>query len=237
RRAIQPMFDLGLFRIRTFVAGNAAAFLAALARGAFTFVMVFYFQGVLRTSAEEAGLLLLPLSAAFAVAGPMSGIVSDFTGARSIGTAGLLLSCVGFGVLVLAPSSPSYSTLAAAMVLLGIGQGMFAAPNRSEVMSSVPAARRGIAAGVGTTFLNAGNLGSLIIGFTVLASVVPAGSLALAFAGQTGGTIDASAFASALHLLFAIALALTASAAAVNLLRGHPDPPSTPTEVRAPAVG
>jgi EmrB/QacA subfamily drug resistance transporter len=234
RRAVQPMFDLGLFRIRTFVAGNAAAFLAALARGAFTFVMVFYFQGVLRASAEEAGLLLLPLSAAFAVAGPVSGIVSDFTGARSIGTAGLLLSCVGFGILVLAPAAPSYTMLAAAMVLLGIGQGMFAAPNRSEVMSSVPAPRRGIAAGVGTTFLSAGNLGSLIIGFTVLATVVPAGSLALAFAGQSAGAVDASAFASALHVLFSIALALTASAAAVNMLRGPHQTPPTSAEVGAP---
>jgi EmrB/QacA subfamily drug resistance transporter len=237
RRAEQPMFDLGLFHIRTFVAGNLASFLAALARGAFTFVLVFYFQGVWRTSAETAGLLLLPLSAAFAVAGPVSGIVSDFTGARSIGTAGLLLSCAGFGVLVVAPGDAAYPTLALAMVLLGVGQGMFAAPNRAEVMSSVPAVRRGIAAGVGTTFLNAGNLGSLIIGFTVLASVVPRSSLASAFAGGVGGVVDPVAFGSALHLLFSVALGLTAAAAAVNFLRGPSGPPSTTPELTASTPG
>jgi EmrB/QacA subfamily drug resistance transporter len=237
RRTAQPMFDLGLFHIRTFIAGNVASFLAALARGAFTFVLVFYFQGVLRTSAEEAGLLLIPLSAAFAVAGPVSGIVSDFTGARSIGTAGLLLSCAGFGALVISPGAAPYPTLALAMVLLGVGQGMFAAPNRAEVMSSVPAERRGIAAGVGTTFLNAGNLGSLIIGFTVLATVVPRASLASAFAGGVGGAVDPVAFGSALHVLFSVALGLTAAAAAVNFLRGPSAPPAETPELRSPSAG
>ncbi|HTT26200.1 MAG TPA: MFS transporter, partial [Thermoplasmata archaeon] len=159
-----PMFDLALFRIRTFVAGNLSALIAALARGAFLFVMVFYFQGVLGDSAERAGLLLLPLPAAFAIAGPISGAVSDRTGARFLGTAGLLLSAAGFLVLVVAPTYSSYPVLALAMVLLGVGQGMFAAPNRAEVMSSVPPGRRGIAAGTGVTFLNGGNLGSLALG-------------------------------------------------------------------------
>ena len=220
-----PMFDLALFRIRTFVTGNVAALLAALARGAFTFVMVFFFQGVLGDSAERAGLLLLPLSAAFAVAGPLSGTVSDRTGARYLGSAGLSLSAVGFLLLVLAPSYTDYPTLAVAMVLLGVGQGMFAAPNRAEVMSSVPPARRGVAAGTGMTFLNAGILGSLAIGFTVLAAALPRASLGAIFTGSWNpGPIDLVAFLLALHRLFAIALGLTAVAALVNFRRSSSGP-------------
>jgi EmrB/QacA subfamily drug resistance transporter len=222
RRAREPMFDLSLFRIRTFVAGNLASGFASLARGAFSFVMVFYFQGILLLNAERAGLLLLPLSGAFAVAGPLSGTISDRTGARYLGTAGLLVSALGFALLTQFPAGGPYWYLAGGMVLLGVGQGMFAAPNRAEVMSSVPPARRGVAAGTGTTFLNAGNLGSLALGFSIFATVLPRGALAAVFAGRppAGTAIDAGAFIGGLHLLFAIALGLTLVAAMLNGLRG-----------------
>ncbi len=221
RRVVQPMFDLGLFRIRTFVAGNVAALLAGLARGAFTFVMVFYFQGILNYSAFRAGLLLIPLSVAFAIAGPISGALSDRTGARYLGTAGLTLSVLGFALLIQFPADGPYPLLATAMGLLGVGQGMFAAPNRAEVMSSVPPPRRGIAAGTGTTFLNAGNLGSLTLGFTVMATVVPRATLQAVFSGApASGTLDVGAFMNSLHLLFAIGLVLTVLAAATNASRG-----------------
>ena len=225
RRVKQPMFDLSLFRIRTFLAGNLAAFLAALARGAFSFMMVFYFQGVVLLSALQSGIYLLPLALAFAVVGPLAGTISDRTGARYLGTAGLLVSAGGFAILVTFPAFGPYALLGGAMVLLGAGQGMFAAPNRAEVMSSVPASRRGVAAGTGTTFLNGGNLGSLALGFTVLATVVPLSTLAAIFSGETTSEpIDVGAFMSALHLLFAIGLALTLLAAFTNALRGRRGP-------------
>jgi sugar phosphate permease len=242
RRVERPMFDLSLFRIRTFLAGNLAAFFAALARGAFSFMMVFYFQGVVLLSALQSGIYLLPLGIAFAVVGPLSGTISDRTGARYLGTAGLLVSAAGFAVLITFPAFGPYALLAGAMVLLGVGQGMFAAPNRAEVMSSVPASRRGVAAGTGTTFLNGGNLGSLALGFTVLATVVPLSTLEAIFSGQmTSEPIDVGAFMSALHLLFAIGLALTLVAAFTNALRGrrgplveraYPHPVPRPTRYR-----
>ncbi|MGA7923214.1 MAG: MFS transporter [Thermoplasmata archaeon] len=243
RRAREPMFDVRLFRIRTFLIGNLAAALAALARGAFSFMIVFYFQGILFLSAERSGILLLPLGVAFGIVGPIAGITSDRTGARFLGTAGLILSALGFALLLQFPANGPYPLLAAAMVLLGAGQGMFAAPNRAEVMSSVPAARRGIAAGTGTTFLNGGNLGSLALGFAVLAGVVPAATLAAVFAGQSiSGGVDVHAFMDALHALFGIGLGLTLAAAFTNMLRGQRQIPKeiSPRDalppVAAPAV-
>ncbi|MDE1821990.1 MAG: MFS transporter [Euryarchaeota archaeon] len=224
RRVASPMFQLSLFRIRTFAFGNLAALFSALARGAFSFIMVFYFQGVLFQSPLSAGLMLLPLSAAFVVAGPISGAVSDLTGARILGTAGLLLSSLGFLVLLEFQAHDPYWQLAAAMVMLGVGQGMFAAPNRAEVMSSVPPERRGVASGMGMTFLQAGNLGSLAMGFTILAGVVPTSTLASVFAGGSGGAPpDVGAFMSALHVIFAVGFVLTLLAAGANAVRGRSD--------------
>jgi EmrB/QacA subfamily drug resistance transporter len=218
-----PMFDLGLFRIRTFLVGNVAVAIAALARGAFSFVMVFYLQGVVGDSAFTAGVLLLPLSLAFVTSGPISGAVSDRRGARGLGTVGLLIGAVGFAVLLRFPANGPYVLLGVSMVLLGLGQGMFAAPNRAEVMSSVPASRRGVAAGIGMTLLNAGNLGSLALAFSVVAAEVPRSTLAAIFAGTNTGTIDAGGFMTGLHILFAIGFALMVLAAVTNSMRGRDD--------------
>ncbi|HUJ77666.1 MAG TPA: MFS transporter, partial [Thermoplasmata archaeon] len=68
RRERSPMLDLSLFRIRQFAASASAMFLNALARGAFTFILVFYLQGPPRfLSAFTAGLFLIPTSASLAV--------------------------------------------------------------------------------------------------------------------------------------------------------------------------
>ena len=231
RRIADPMFDLALLKIRTFLFGNVAASLSTVARGAFTFVMVFYFQGVVGTSAERAGILLLPLSVAFGITGPLAGALSDRTGARYLGTVGLLVNAVGFALLVDFPPNGPYGLLAIAMVLLGIGQGMFGAPNRAEVMSSVPSRRRGVAAATGVTFLNSGTLASLALGFTVLSAYLPRSALANVFEGSpSGAPVEASAFVAALHALFPFAMAISLVAAALNLQRGSPYDESSTSE-------
>ena len=63
-REKSPMLDLSLFRIREFSATATAMLLNALARGAFTFVLVFYLQGPPRfLNPFTAGLYLIPVSA------------------------------------------------------------------------------------------------------------------------------------------------------------------------------
>jgi EmrB/QacA subfamily drug resistance transporter len=221
RIASSPLIELTLFRIRTFTFGNTAALLSALARGAFSFIMVFYFQGVLGYSAFESGLLLLPVSLAFIVFGPLSGAISDKTGARGLGTMGLLVSATGFLLLIFFPAGGPYWVLVVSMVLLGVGQGLFASPNRAEVMTSVPQERRGVASAVSMTVLQAGNLGSLALGFTVLAGVVPRSTLTAVFAGLgSAGVSDVGSFMNGLHILFAISLAITLLAAGANWVRG-----------------
>jgi EmrB/QacA subfamily drug resistance transporter len=217
-----PMFDLALLKIRTFLMGNLASLLSSLARGSFAFIMTFYFQGLLLDNALTAGILLLPLSLGFLVTGPVSGWLSDTKGARFLGTLGLVITAGGYFIMVDFPAYGSYAFLAVTMVLLGVGQGMFAAPNRAEVMSSVPPERRGISGAITSTFLNAGNLGSLALGFSILVSTVPLSTLTTIFAGQTPPTaLDVGGFMSALHLIFYISLGLALLAALLNALRGH----------------
>ena len=46
RRIAEPMFALGLFRIRAFAAGSAAGLIAAAARGGLQFMLIIWLQGI-----------------------------------------------------------------------------------------------------------------------------------------------------------------------------------------------
>jgi MFS family permease len=93
-RVAEPMFDMGLFRIRAFSAGNLAGLLAALARGGLLFIAIIWLQGIylprhgygFSQTPLWAGIYLLPLTAGFLLAGPVSGFLSDRFGARPFAT-------------------------------------------------------------------------------------------------------------------------------------------------------
>ncbi len=180
RRAAEPMFDLRLLRIRAFSAGIAAVLAAAIARGGLQLMLVIWLQGIwlplhgysYTQTPLWAGIFLLPLSAGFLVAGPLSGYLSDRFGARRFSTTGLLVFGAGMLGLLFLPIDFSYWTFAALIACAGIGTGMFAAPNTSAVMSSVPAAQRGVASGMRSTFQNSGNLLSIGIFFSLMIGVL-----------------------------------------------------------------
>ncbi len=198
-----PMMDMSLFRIRAFAAGMASNLLASMARGGFSLILVFYFQGVLLLDAFTAGLMLIPFSVAFVTVGPLSGYLSDRFGSRWFATGGLLTTSVALFWLGLFPFG-DYSHMVAPMVLAGIGGGMFEAPNVASIMNATPAERRGVASGMSSTLVNSGFLLSLGMAFAVMAASVPTAVLQEIFSGSTvpisASIIDR--FIGSLHGLF-----------------------------------
>src|SRR3954465_15916018 len=89
-RVAAPMFQLGLFKIRAFAAGNIAALLTSVARGGLQFMLIIWLQGIwlpphgydYERNPLWAGIYLLPLTVGFLLAGPVSGYLSDRFGAR-----------------------------------------------------------------------------------------------------------------------------------------------------------
>lgn len=141
-----PMFRLDLFKIRMFAAGNVSGFLGSMARGGLQFMLVIWLQGIWLPlhgySFEEtplwAGIYMLPLMFGFIVMGPLSGWLSDRFGARMFSTVGMVIQAIGFFGLTLIPANFDYIWFAILLILLGIGQGMFAAPNTTSIMKGVP---------------------------------------------------------------------------------------------------
>jgi EmrB/QacA subfamily drug resistance transporter len=181
----EPMFQMSLFKIRAFAAGNLASLLGAIARGGLQFMLVIWLAGIwlplhgydFAVTPLWAGIYMLPLTAGFLIAGPISGTLSDRYGPRPFATAGLVLAAICFGGLMLLPVDFSYWLFALLIFGNGVGSGLFASPNTSAIMSAVPARHRGSASGMRSTFQNSGMSLSIGIFFSLmiagLASTLP----------------------------------------------------------------
>jgi MFS family permease len=175
-RVAEPMFHLSLFRVKAFAAGNAAGLLSSIARGGLQFMLIVWLQGIwlplhgysYHDTPLWAGIYLLPLTVGFLLAGPVSGRLSDRHGARAFATGGLVLVAVTFVGLLLLPIDFHYWQFATLLALNGIGSGLFAAPNTTAIMNSVPRHQRGAASGMRATFQNAGMVLSIGVFFSLL---------------------------------------------------------------------
>ena len=175
-KTAEPMFRMQLFKIRAFAAGNAASLLGSIARGGLQFMLVIWLAGIwlpqhgyaFKVTPLWAGIYMLPLTAGFLLAGPVSGYLSDRFGPRPFATAGLLVAAGAFIGLILLPVDFPYWAFALIITFNGIGSGLFASPNTSAIMSSVPAEHRGVASGMRSTFQNSGMSLSIGIFFSLM---------------------------------------------------------------------
>jgi MFS family permease len=175
-RIAAPMFTLALFRIRAFTAGNVASLASSIARGGLQFVLIIWLQGIwlplhgydYSSTPLWAGIFLLPMTAGFLVSGPISGRLSDRFGSRGLATSGVLLFGAAFIGLLILPVDFPYWAFAVLITASGVGSGMFASPNASSIMSSVPASQRGAASGMRGTFQNSGTALSISVFFSLM---------------------------------------------------------------------
>jgi EmrB/QacA subfamily drug resistance transporter len=211
KRVTRPMFDLSLFKIRLFSGGNVAIFLNALARGAFTLIMSFYLQGPsMKLNAFDAGIYLIPVSVALAIFAPLSGWLYDRYKLRISAALGLLISSIGFFMLIGIGATTSFYQVVLPLFVVGAGMGIFASPNRASIMTSVPTYRRGASAGISTSFVMTGNAFSIGLVFLIMTNVIPLHAAEQLFTGSfrasssaiSNSTIDR--FLNSVHLIFFI---------------------------------
>jgi len=175
-RVADPMFRLDLFKIRMFSAGNISGLLSSLARGGLQFMLIIWLQGIwlplhgfsFASTPLWAGIYTVPMLVGFIVSGPISGALSDRFGARAFATGGMLITAVGFVLLTFLPGDFNKIPFFALLLLIGVGMGLFSAPNTTSIMNAVPAQARGVASGMRATFQNAGTMLSITFFFSIL---------------------------------------------------------------------
>lgn len=175
-RVPNPMIDLRLFRIRPFTAGITANFVTSVGRGGLQFMLIVWLQGIwlplhgysFESTPLWAGIFMVPLTVGVLLAGPVAGVLSDRYGARAFATVGMVLGAATFLGLMLLDANFSYPVFATLLFLNGVGSGLFSAPNGTQTMNAVPGAERGQASGIRATAMNAGQVLSIGVFFTLM---------------------------------------------------------------------
>ncbi|MFG3284711.1 DHA2 family efflux MFS transporter permease subunit [Streptomyces sp. NPDC048111] len=226
-RAAAPMLPMRLFRSRAFSAINAASLLMFAGMFGSIFLLSQFLQNVIGYSPTEAGLRMLPWTGMPMIAAPIAGYLSDRIGGRPVVATGLALQAAGLAwfAVIMAPDV-SYGAQLPALIVSGVGMGMYFAPAANLAMSSVRPAEQGIASGANNALREVGGA----LGIAVLASV---------FSAQ-GGYGSAQAFADGLGPALWVgagAVALAALAAVLLPRRGAPARPAVSSPAERELVG
>lgn len=149
-RGAYPLISLTLFRNSSFSLGNIAGMIAnAVLFGVF-FLVPFTLERAFRDTPLSAGLRLTLVPLMLAVMGPVSGALSDRVGPHILCSVGMMMAAGGLAILYAAldPGSPDLTMLTVSLGVLGVGLGLFLAPNNSAIMGSAPSAWIGEAGSV-----------------------------------------------------------------------------------------
>ena len=167
RRLADPMFDLTLFRKPSFSVSVAAMLLCILALSG-SWLMTFQFlQGVNGLSALQAGLVMLPSALLQTVASLLVPRLSRWLAPAWLISAGLLLTSVGLGLMLLIQADSSLLLMVAATILLGVGIMPMMILGTDLVIGSAPPEKTGAAAATSETATELG----MAMGIAVIGSV------------------------------------------------------------------
>jgi EmrB/QacA subfamily drug resistance transporter len=204
----EPMFDLSLVKVPTFVGGLTSAFGISASLFSLLTYIVLYIQNLLGYSAVEAGVRVLPLTGAIFLTAGIAGRLSARVPTRLLIGPGFVL--IGIGLLLMHGLTPSddWTALLAGMVVAGVGAGLVNVPLASTAVAVVEPARAGMASGVNSTFRQVG----IATGIAALGAI---------FSHSIGAAATPQAFVDGLNNILAVGavVAFVSAVAAFALIR------------------
>jgi EmrB/QacA subfamily drug resistance transporter len=204
RRQPEPLIHRELWRHWPFIIGSIAVVLTfAPVMGTF-FLLPFFLEHIFHYTPDQAGFLLAALSVSNAVVAPFGGYLADRLGNLLILRIGSGLILAGLILLVFTGPESATLTLGARFVVVGLGFGLFQAPNLNEILLDVSPGMIGLAASTNAVLKNLGSL----LGITLMV-------MAFAWLNYGHGTLGAENILSLGG--FQKAFALAALVAALNL--------------------
>ena len=137
-RVDSPAFNMNLFRNAKFTSSNIAALCSYLAIAALTTILNYHFQYVRGWNAQMSGLILITTPIIMAIMAPNAGKLSDRIHPQKLAAIGMSIATVTLVILVFLDANTPLYLIVIAMILQGVGMGLFTTPNTNAIMSSVP---------------------------------------------------------------------------------------------------
>lgn len=157
RRAPAALLPVRLFRSRGFVAVNGAAIAWTFGTFGSVFLLAQFFQVVQGYSPLAAGVRTLPWTMVPMVVAPLTGLVVDRIGSRTLITYGMVLQAGALAwIATVSTADVAYGVLVPPFVIAGIGMGMVLAPMSNAVLATVTESDHGKASGTNGTLRELG---------------------------------------------------------------------------------
>ena len=137
-RIDSPAFNMNLFKNMKFTSSNVAALCSYLAIASITTILNYHFQYVRGWNAQMSGLILIITPIIMALIAPNSGKLSDKIHPQKLAAIGMSIATITLLILIFLDVNTPLYLIVIAMILQGIGMGLFTTPNTNAIMSSVP---------------------------------------------------------------------------------------------------
>ena len=135
-RIENPVLNISLFtKNRVFAFSNLAALINYSATYAVTFLLSLYLQITRGFSPVTAGTVLVIQPVVQAVLAPLAGRLSDRIEPGIVASAGMAVTTIGLIPFIFLQETTGLYSIAASLVLLGVGFGLFSSPNTNAIMS------------------------------------------------------------------------------------------------------
>jgi MFS family permease len=144
-RSASPIIPLSLLGQRLFLVAMVRGYLGHTAMFVTWFLFPFFMGERLLLSTAMMGVMLTVPPLISTVVSPISGWASDRVGTRWPVTGGLLATAVAVWLLGHFQGGAPVLPVMATLMLMGLGFGLYQAPNYNSLLNSVPAARLGTA--------------------------------------------------------------------------------------------
>lgn len=175
-REAHPVFDIRFFKNRKFLSANFASLCAYLATFAVTTILNYHLQYIKGYDSQTAGIILLAAPLCQVVLAPIAGRLSDKYVPQILAAIGMGLGTVSLVLFSFLNEATSLEFLIVAMIIYGIGFGLFSPPNTNVIMSSVPPKDTSVASAAVATMRTVGqamSLGILTLVFAFVMGNVP----------------------------------------------------------------
>jgi EmrB/QacA subfamily drug resistance transporter len=221
KKVSQPVLDLTIFRNRLFSIAVVSHILFYVATVTVNFAMPFYLIDGLGFSASISGVLLVTTPALALLLSPSSGRLSDKFGTFVLCASGLVLNALGLFLLSEAAIDSSIGSIVFYLVLIGVGTGLFVAPNTSAIIGAVRIENLGSASAMAGTLRHLGMSIGLAISGGVFATVRSSHASLLASEGGSRNWIESLSTVGAFQKTILVAFIIGILAIAASLFRGR----------------
>lgn len=171
-----PVFNMHLFKNAKFTSSNLAAFCSYLAVFVVTTILSYHLQYVRGMNSQVAGLFLIVTPVMMAILAPLAGKLSDKIHPQKLAAVGMAIGAVALAIFSFLNKDTPLYIIILAMLLQGIGFGLFSSPNTNAIMSSVPLKETSTASASVATMRTIGqtmSLGMLTLIFAFIMGNVP----------------------------------------------------------------